>query len=195
MEKNLLMGRLGISYGALEYLCITEGTLGDAQILEGWQFRLMTVNGLSGHLAHNRRWWPLTKTSKLTSNWWKWQWCGGWLLIAIICVIVAEPRGCLYVGCVGAAGRRGARGLEKQTAGGFNCCLWALEQMWIQVRGTNPGWLEVPLLHPYKPVPGFGGNFCKMTSNFIQLPANVTFLHKFCAAYTEFMLWRRASSA
>lgn len=33
--QNLLMGRLGISYGALEYLCITEGTLDDAQILEG----------------------------------------------------------------------------------------------------------------------------------------------------------------
>lgn len=53
--KNLLMGRLGISYGVLEYLCITEGTQGDAQMLEGLQFNLMTADGcFSGHLAHNR---------------------------------------------------------------------------------------------------------------------------------------------
>lgn len=102
--------------------------LGDAQILGGSQFGLMTANGsLSGRLAHNRWWWPLMKTFKLTSNWWKWQWSGGWLLIAIICVIVAKPWGGRHVGSVGAAVRRCGSGLENQTTDGVNHCLPALE--------------------------------------------------------------------
>lgn len=128
------------------------------------------------------------KTFKFKSNWWKWQRSGGWLLIAIICVIVAELWGSHHVWSVGAAVRQGRRWDSGLPAGLTAVCeLWSHNLRADVPSGEKKGWRRSLFTCAWV-WEQLLQNDLKIAYNRLQM---CFFLHKFCSAWTEFTLLRQ----